>query len=284
MVRSNRDRIPAPAEEVTEPTGESDVAPPPVDDVMNPLHFIVPTEVVDLPSKGRFYPEGHPLHNCETIELKHMTAKEEDILTSTTLLKKGLALDKMLQSIIVDKKIKVGDLLLGDKNALLVQSRVFGYGPSYETKVTCPECGENFDNMFNLDELQNKDFEAEMEEYGIESNEDNNFLVRLPKSQYPVEFRLLTSRDETAAARGGKELKSLSMLQAITVSINEQTDRFYIKRALSSLPILDASILKRAYNAVTPDIHLAQETTCPHCDATGELGVPLDAGFFWPNL
>ena len=123
-----------------------------------------------------------------------------------------------------------------------------------------------------------------MEKYGIAPTENNTFIVRLPKSGYPVEFRLLTSQDETDASRGGKELKSLSMLQAITVSINEQVDRFYIKRALSSLPILDASILKRAYTVVTPDIKLSQEVDCPNCGESAEVGVPLDAGFFWPQL
>lgn len=287
MVRSNKDRIPVAEEKPTVQPGPIEAQVPPTPephDIMNPLQFIVPTEVVDLPSKGRFYAEDHPLHNCETIELKHMTAKEEDILTSATLLKKGLALDKMLQSIIVDKNIKIGKLLLGDKNALLVKSRVFGYGPDYETKIQCPECEEEFNNLFNLEDLENKDCEVEMEKYGIQLTDDNTFVVRLPKSGSPVEFRLLTSQDETDAIGRGKELKSLNMLQAITVSINEQTDRFYIKRALSSLPILDASILKRAYTVVTPDIKLAQEVSCPNCGESAEVGVPLDAGFFWPQL
>ena len=93
--------------------------------------FVTPTTFVDLPSKGRFYGEAHPLHQSDTIEIRHMTAKEEDILTSEALLKKGIAVDRMLQSVVVDKRIKVRDLLVGDKNAMIIASRITGFGPQY---------------------------------------------------------------------------------------------------------------------------------------------------------
>ena len=287
MTRSNKNRIPAPGdpdEQEIPPKVAPAGAPSSQEDPAAMLQFIVPTEVVELPSAGQFYAEGHPLHGCATIEIRHMTAKEEDILTSTSLLKKGLALDKMLQSIIVDKKIRVEDLLVGDKNALLVKSRQYGYGASYNTTIECPGCGESFDNTFDLELIENKELETQLDKYGIETTPENNFTIQLPKSQYTVEFHLLTSRDETNALGNAKEMKSLKLLQAITVSINEQTDHFFINRALSSLPILDASILKRAYAAATPDVDLTQEVSCPHCGEIADVGVPLDAGFFWPQL
>ena len=284
MTRSNKDRIPTPPSAGAPPEvnpANPGAAPP---DPMATLQFIVPTEIVDLPSKGQFYPAGHPLHQCETIEVRHLTAKEEDILTSPTLLKKGLALDRMLQSVIVDKTIKIEDLLVGDKNALLVHSRIFGYGANYNTTIICPACGNDFENTFDLSELENKEVNTQLDQYGIETTENNTFLITLPRSNYTVEFRLLTSRDEVAAMGTSKEMTSLKLLQTITVSVNDQQDHFFIKRALSSLPIIDASILKRAYAAATPDVNLVQHATCPHCAETSEVGVPLDAGFFWPQL
>ena len=104
------------------------------------LQFVTPTEFVELPSRGKFYPEGHPLHNTEIIEIRHMTAKDEDILTSAALLKKGLAIDRFLQNIIVDKSINIADLLVGDKNAIIVASRISGYGAQYEAGISCPSC------------------------------------------------------------------------------------------------------------------------------------------------
>jgi len=249
-------------------------------EVASPFNFIVPTEVVDLPSKGQYYPEGHALYNADSIEIKHMTAKEEDILTSTTLLKKGVALDKMLQSIIVDKRIKVEDLLIGDKNALLVASRVFGYGADYSTQVTCPSCDSTYVTDFNLNELKNKEL---LEIEAVEKTVNNTFIVPLPKSNFVIEFRLLTSRDESAMS-SNKASGSMKLLKLITISVNEQTDRFYIERALQSLPILDVSILKKAYAAVMPDINMFQDVECVECGETTEMGVPLSAEFFWPNF
>ena len=182
-----------------------------------------------------------------------MTAKEEDILTSSTFLKKGIALDKMLQSIIMDKRIKVKDLLIGDKNALLVASRVFGYGANYEAQIVCPKCDSSFTTTFDLTELTNK---SSTEVEVVERTERNTFIIVLPKSDFVVEFRLLTSQDESkmSSKAGG----SMRLLKLITVSINEQTDPFYIERAMQSLPILDVSVLKKAYGRVMPDVDMKQ--------------------------
>ena len=98
----------------------------------NPLlNFAVPTEIVELPSKGLFYPKGHALHNKDTIEIRFMTAKDEDILTSPALLRKGLALERMLQNLILEDGVNSEDLLVGDRNALLVAARITGYGKEY---------------------------------------------------------------------------------------------------------------------------------------------------------
>ena len=254
--------------------------PPNIQPQGNPFNFIVPTEVVDLPSKGEYYGINHPLRGVSTIEIKHMTAKEEDILTSATLLKKGIALDKMLQSIIINKAVKVDDLLIGDKNALLIASRVFGYGADYGVDVECKNCGSVFPTVFDLNELS---FKESIEVGAVEKTENNTFTITLPQSNFVVEFKLLTSRDEaniSASKKGG----SLNLLKNITVAVNEQEDPFYVERALEALPILDASVLKKSYVAVMPDIDMTQEVDCPHCSANFEMEVPLNAGFFWPDI
>ena len=125
-------------------------------------------ETVPLPSKGQFYPPGHPLSDAETVEIKYMTAKEEDILTDRALLKKGVAVDRMLQNIIVNKDIKVDSLLIGDKNAILVKARTTGYGAEYETKVTCPACYQTGQHVFDLDKLGHNDFISALEEEEVD--------------------------------------------------------------------------------------------------------------------
>ena len=121
-------------------TAAADPAPQASESNASALNFATPTEFVDLPSKGAYYPEGHPLHGQSSIEIKFMTARDEDILTSPTLLKKGLAIDKFLQNIIVNRAINVDTILSGDKNAILVASRINGFGAEYITKVSCPAC------------------------------------------------------------------------------------------------------------------------------------------------
>ena len=118
----------------------------------------VPTEFVELPSEGLFYPPGHPLHNEKTVEIRFMTAKEEDILTSRSLLKAGVALDRMLQNTLINKSIDVNSLLIGDKNALLVAARRTGYGPEYATSVNCPNCGAQVEHTFDISEPPINDY------------------------------------------------------------------------------------------------------------------------------
>lgn len=283
----NQNRIKGSNPETTQPQTQSQVSQvinnpvePSPPQPASPFNFVVPTEMVDLPSKGQFYPQGHALHNCEAIEIKHMTAKEEDILTSATLIKKGVALDKMLQSIIVDKRIQVSDLLIGDKNALLIASRVFGYGSLYETEVQCPNCEATFVATFDLEELETKE---SLSLDSIARTENNTFVITLPKSNLEVEYKLMTSRDESSIS-SKKGSGTMTLFKIITVSVNGQTDRFFIEQALQSMPILDTSVLKKAYAASMPDILMRQEIGCDSCGADNEVEVPLNAGFFWPNI
>lgn len=245
----------------------------------NPFNFVVPTEAIDLPSKGKYYPEGHCLRDAEFVEIKHMTAKEEDILTSQSLIKKGLAITKLLESIIVDKSIKVQDMLIGDKNALLIASRIYGYGPDYNVNLVCPACSNSFEATIDLNDFGQK--ELEMNE-AITITENGTFEVTLPKSNYVVEFRLLTSKDEAVLT---KEIAktSTALLKLITVSINGQTDSFYIERALNVLPIADSSLLRKLYSSVMPDVDMSCEVECTKCFEESTMEVPLTAEFFWPN-
>ena len=249
----------------------------------SPFNFVVPTEMVDIPSEGKFYPEGHPLCNVDAIEIKHLTAKEEDILTSQSLIKKGVAINKVLESIIVDKRIKINDLLIGDKNALIIASRVYGYGPQYNVGLNCPNCGSEFETTIDLNSFQLKTIDEDSIDEGISKTDDNTFIFTLPKSEFVVEFRLLTSRDETNISKT-KNKTSTSVLKAIIVSVNGQTDSFYIDRALQSLPILDASRLKKVYSSLMPDVDMSSEVECTNCSHEYEVEVPLTAEFFWPNL
>ena len=255
------------------------------------FNWALPTEFVELPSKGKFYPPGHPLHNEETIEIKYMTAKEEDILTDRSLLKKGIAVDRVLENIIVNKKINLPDLLIGDKNAILVTARMTGYGPEYQTRVTCPACLESSEHTFNLEELGHNDFESGLLEENVELTETNTFRVTLPMSKATVECRMLTGKDESIITkntmrkdRTNQASNTLTtQLALMIVSVNGNTDKINQLKFINAMPARDSRYLRNIMTAISPDVDMTTMFDCPSCGHQAALEVPLTADFFWPK-
>jgi hypothetical protein len=261
------------------------------------LTFVVPTEHVDLPSRGMFYPEDHPLAGEDTIEIRHMTAKDEEILTSKALLKKGVAIDRLLQSLIVDKRIKVGNLLIGDKNAILIMTRTLAYGAEYSTRVTCPHCTESSVFQFNLvggnhthpDDIETPEIE------GYTKVDSSTFGFILPKTQVLAQVRLLTGDDETYLARVLENRKKQKLLGALgdsilteqmkrtIVSLNGITDRSQIDQFIMNMPAADSRHFRNVYAKLTPNYDLTQEFSCVSCGESSDMEVPLTAEFFWPK-
>ena len=218
-----------------------------------------------------------------------MTAKEEDILTSETLLRKGLAIDRLIQSVIQDKEIDVDSLLIGDKNALLVASRITGFGSLYETNVKCPGCSEINEQEFDLENLTHVT-PGEMPE-GVVINDDNNFVMTLPTTSIEAEVRLLTSRDERSLSEATDKKKKLKLpdtrstdlLKTVIVSLNNQTDRGDIDKFISLMPLRDVKYLRKVYEKIKPDVDVSYDFECEHCDHMGKVVMPLTAQFFWPD-
>ena len=146
-----------------------------------------PSEVIDLPSEGKLYSEGSPLREGK-IEVKYMTAKEEDILTSQNLIKKGLVIEKLLDSLILTKGVKSEDLIIGDKNALMVAARILAYGPEYPCEITNPNTGEQLTHVFNIADCPFVKLPKDVD--------GNNFEFELPVSKQKITFKLLSGKDE----------------------------------------------------------------------------------------
>src|SRR5210317_2493787 len=147
---------------------------------MSENKFEFPTEVVDLPSKGLVYPEGHPLRKGN-IEIKYMTAREEDILASQSLIKKGVVLDRLFESVVVEPGLSIDDVFIGDKNAILLATRVMGYGADYEVEITDPFSLETQKTTIDLSQVKTKDFDESI------LNSENLYKFTLPKSGAELE-------------------------------------------------------------------------------------------------
>lgn len=295
MSRNNEDRL-------TPQTGanqdsSAEVPPPATTGASSttndsPFDFVVPTEFVELPSGGDFYPEGHALYGVDTIEIRHMTAKDEDILTSRTLLRKGVALDRMIKNLMVDKRLNIEDMLVGDKNAIIVAARKSGYGDEYATKVNCPSCGTTNHSTFDLAEVTTTDANFYETLPAVERN-GNNFVITLPKTNAEVTVRLLTGRDEQQQTRqtrmakkagmNGEEPGLTTQFKRFVVSVNGNSSPRDIAYFIDHMPAMDSRFLRTVYKSVTPNVDMTQFFECDTCGYATEMEVPFTADFFWPE-
>ena len=259
-------------------------------DQQSNIHFTMPTELVDLPSGGKFYPENHPLHNAEAVEIRYMTARDEDILVNKSFLKKGVVLDRLLESVIIDKNISVKSLLVGDKSAILVAARITGYGSEYDTKVACPSCGDVNDHSFDLLEASTI---TGMENSGVDYEQTSNgtFIIKTPRTEALVEIKLLTGGDEdklvkTNQMRVKNKLPELGMtdqMLSYIVSINGTSDTNFLNSFIENMPAMDARSIRSSYKKIMPNIDLSQQFQCNSCDYEQEMEVPFTSEFFWPE-
>ena len=255
-----------------------------------PLQFVVPTEFVELPTKGLFYSEGHPFYNTAEIEIKFMTAKEEDILTDKTLLKKGLALDRLIKSLLVDKSVNPDSLFVGDKNAILIGARKSGYGAQYDTKVICPVCFAHGRHEFNLDEAQIIN-NGNLENDEVVKTESGTIIFSTPKMGVEVECRMLTGQDEKKMLAQQKNNKKNNLperslttqLKTIIASVDGNSDRSYINSFVEACTAMDSRYIRTVYQTSIPSIQLREEYVCGECDASTTIDVPFTTDFFWPQ-
>ncbi len=247
--------------------------------------FASPTEFVALPSGGRLYPPDHPFHLKSEVELKFMTARHEDILSSKMLLSRGMALERLLQELMVDE-VNVKSLLVGDRNALFVAARVTAYGHEYGVKLKCPSCGAEATHEFDLSELGMNTIPTD-----VETTAQGTFMVNLPKSGVEVELKFLNVREQEYLVKNSEskvknnlnESANTDFLKMAIVSVNSETDKSKISSFIMNMPAMDSLAIRRQYNNVSPDIDLKQDYHCSSCGSTTALEVPLDNNFFWPR-
>jgi len=238
--------------------------------------FKIPTEVVELPSKGLIYPKDHPLSKGE-IEIKYMTAKEEDILSNEAYIKSGKVLDKLLDSLIVDKTINQKDLVVGDKNAVLIAARVLGYGKEYPISVNGDE------EIIDLSILENKPFPPE----GFVEN-TNEFEFELPHTGNKVTFKILNGYDEDKIDQELRGLRKIfkdnvpeltTRFKHIITSVNGETEPKIIRQFVdTALLARDSRSLREYIKTVQPDVNLTYEL-----ESGQETTIPIGIGFFWPD-
>ena len=247
-----------------------------------------PTEVIDLPSKGKLYPESNPLSKG-TVEIKYMTAREEDILASQNLIRKGVVLDKLFESVVVGKDVNVGDIFIGDKNAILLATRILGYGKDYQVEVTDPFTGETQKTNIDLSKVQVKEVDTD-----FLSNE-NRYEFDLPIGKKTIIFRLLTHTDEIDINAEIAALQRLQKGEAVSQDVTTRLrymiqavdgneDRGFINNWVKNgLLARDSRALRKHIQEFTPDLDLKFDFTSEITGETEALDIPFGVGFFYPS-
>jgi hypothetical protein len=239
----------------------------------------IPTEIVMLPSKGLLYPKESPLSKGE-VEMKYMTAREEDILTNVNFIKQGTVIDKLLQSLLITK-IDYNELLIGDKNAILIAARILGYGKDYTVNVNGQEI------VVDLTELKNKEVDEELFKDGI-----NEFSFTLPNTGNNITFKLLTHGDEQkidAEIKGMQKINPngsydiTTRLKYMITSVEGKRDQKEIRDFVDNYLIAkDSRALREYYSSISPDVNMKYYPK--EGDYAGEgIVVPVSLNFLWPD-
>lgn len=248
-----------------------------------------PTEVINLPSKGWFYPANNPLSNG-TLELKQMTAKEEDILTSKNLIQKNIVLDKLLESVVVNKDVKdhLDEMFICDRNAAFFAIRRLAYGDSYDATLSCGRCGKENSVSIDLGKMDNRPFDFEKFPKG-----ENSFQFKLPSSGKILTFKILNKKEETAIEQELTGLAKLSKdftrevttrLSHLIIAIDGSAEQTRIRKFVNDEFLSKDSLAFRKYIRDTmPDIDTTFEFSCTHCGADRREETPMGVSFFWPN-
>ena len=245
---------------------------------MEESKFKFPTEIIELPSKGLVYAEDNPLSSGK-IEMKYMTAKEEDILSNQSYIQKGVVLDKLLQSLIVSK-INYQDLIVGDKNAIMIAARILGYGKDYEFEYK----GEKV--TVDLSQLDNKPFDETSISQG-----QNEFTYTLPASGAVITYKLLTHKDEMAIEAELRGLKKINKnaspdvstrLKYMIISVNGDSERKTVREFVDTYFLAqDARSFRKHVADQQPDINLTSQVDL--IGGVEDIDIPITVNFFWPD-
>lgn len=245
-----------------------------------------PTEIVDLPSKGLIYPKDSLL-SAGNIELKYMTAREEDILTSQNLIQKGVVIDKLLQALIISD-IDYNDLYVGDKNAIMIAARVLGYGANYEVSLQCPHCGEKTETVIDLLSLGEKSPDTDL------FKNCNEFQFALPFCKKVLTFKLLQHKDERKIEEELRYIKKINVneskaelttrLKYMILAVDGDSDQKTVRNFVDTEMLSKDSFEFRKYiKEISPDVDMSYIYQCDNCGKDVTTTVPMTIQFFWPN-
>jgi len=249
----------------------------------------IPVESVPLPSNGLLYDPNSILYNRETVQIKSMTAKEEDIITSNAYIKEGVMINKLVSSCLVDKNIDVDDLIIGDRDAILASIRIVSYGSNYDVSHNCNSCGHKNKISANLTNVGIKRLNIEPVSPG-----KNLFSYTLPVMNIPVLFKFITAKDEIEQRKTIKNMEKLGIksesdsditnfLKMCIVQVADNKNGQDINFFIENMHANDSKALRKFINNHQPGLDTNYSYNCEKCQSESSFRLPFNENFFWPN-
>jgi len=249
--------------------------------------FDFPTQVISLPSEGKVYAESNPLSKG-TLEIKYMTAREEDILADRNLINKGIVLQKLLESVVVQPGVNVDDLVIGDINAVYLATRMLGYGPDYDVEITDPFSGEKQKVTIDLSAIQTKDIDYSR------LNSQNRYELTLPVSKKKLIVRLLTHKDEKDITHETQAMERLTKGKSVgtdvttrfkymIVEVDGNSDRGFINKFVPNMLAGDTKALRNFFKELSPDLNMKYDFVSEITGESEALDIPFGISFFYPT-
>jgi hypothetical protein len=279
MPVTTKDLVAASREVVRKPDPQAEAHPADSD-------YRPPVTSVKLPSRGLIYPPESPLYRLESVDIKSVTAKEENILSSPVLIRKGTVLSVLMRACITNRTIDPDVMVVGDRNAILTAIRVSAYGPQYLAQVECPECHESTEHEFDLSKLELKMLDVEP----VGGPGSNSFAFRLPVSGRDAQFKLFDATDVAELDRNIEAVKKKTgQEQAVTLRLMAQVlsikgvEPERLPQALLDMAARDSKALRSYMDHIAPGVEMLQSYECDSCGKTTEVEVPMGTEFFWPS-
>ena len=257
-------------------------------EMVSRLSFVSPTDTVELPTKGKFYPTSNPFFGVESVEIRHMTAKEEDLLSSISADTSVNIYEKLIDGLLVEKSLKASMLCEEDKTAILIKARASGYGSEYKVKDYCYNCQNSVVMSYDLNKTSVIEPELSEASYNPEKNQ---YDLTLPKCKIPISIKSFSEEDQASLLEEKEKKDSLGIefnymvafLRKIIISIVGEQDRQVINELIEVMPAADAKFLNSFYDNCRPKITTAQDVQCPSCNAISRREVPVSWAFFRLN-
>jgi hypothetical protein len=208
-----------------------------------------PANIITLPSHGKVYEETSALKSGK-IEMRHMTAYDEDILSNSSYISEGVIFDKLLEALIVTPGVDISELVIGDKEWLLISARILGYGNEYPVSIIDAKTDKPVSAILDLSKLKSKEFDKASDdvgcfEYVVSSNND------------VIKFKYLSAADASKVADESINSTFLKMsIHAINGDTDVNTIEDYLKYELRAM---DSRKLRKHIVESAPGINYETE-------------------------